>query len=373
MNRFLTGIAILAIVSPVPAADAPKKLNVLFIAVDDMNNDLGCYGHPLVKSPNIDRLAAEGVRFDRAYCQFPLCSPSRVSLMTGLRPGHHPGLRPQDRLPQGDAAGRRDAAADVHERTATTPPASARSTTTATPATSAPAGWTTRRRGTHVVNPPAGTRPTMERDIINYTPKRGLGSAMSLPRRHDGHGRGAHRRQGGHRRHQAAGGAQGQAVLPRRRLLQAAHARTSPRRSTSTCTRSTRSSCRRRRGASQSRCPRRRWPRPSRGRYFGVHAPTRPASASRRTTPRSPSSTPRSAAARRPGPAEAGDNTVVVFWSDHGYHLGEHGLWMKQSLFEESARVPLIIAAPGEGQRQGVAADGRARRPLPDARRPGRA
>src|SRR5918998_986246 len=68
-----------------PAQQAPRP-NVLFIAVDDLRPQLGCYGHAQMKTPHMDALAARGLLFNRAYCQQAVCSPSRTSLLTGRRP-----------------------------------------------------------------------------------------------------------------------------------------------------------------------------------------------------------------------------------------------------------------------------------------------
>jgi len=62
------------------------KKNVLFIIVDDLNTTLGTYGHPRVLTPNIDNLARRGIQYNNAYCNFPVCNPSRSSFLTGVRP-----------------------------------------------------------------------------------------------------------------------------------------------------------------------------------------------------------------------------------------------------------------------------------------------
>jgi uncharacterized sulfatase len=326
------------------AGAADRKLNVLFIAVDDMNNDLGCYGHPFVKSPNIDRLAKMGVKFDRAYCQFPLCSPSRSSLLTGLRPSttrvfdltYHfrSGMPNVVTLPQmfknnGYYSAR---VGKIYHY--------GNPGDIGTSGLDDPSSWN------HFVNPAGRDKTVLELDIMNYTPKRGLGSAMAF----------LADRTGKDEEH-----TDGKVALETIKLLEqhkdkpfflaagfykphtpyvapkkyfdlypidqiqlpsdpADHLKSVPK------------------PALASTTP---WP------YFGV------------TPDQARECKQAYYAAISFVDAQIGklldtmdrlklwDNTVVVFWSDHGYHLGEHGLWMKQSLFEESARVPLIIIAPG--------------------------
>ena len=336
----LTILVAALITTPGRAADS-TKLNVLFIAVDDMNNDLGCYGHPQVKSPNIDRLAKMGVKFDRAYCQFPLCSPSRSSLMTGLRPDttrvfnlqYHfrTGIPDVVTLPQ-MFMNNGYFAARVGKIYHYGNPGGI-----GTPGLDDPPSW-------KIALNPRGRDKDIESDIINYTPKRGLGSAMSFladTGRDDEH-------------------TDGKVAAEVIKLME--QHRSEP--------------------------------------FFiaaGFYKPHTPYVAPKKyfdlypldkiTLPQEPSSNreskPKAALTSTPEPyfgltepqareckqgyyatisfvdAQIGklldtmdrlklwDSTVVVFWSDHGYHLGEHGLWMKQSLFEESARVPMIWVAPG--------------------------
>jgi iduronate 2-sulfatase len=68
------------------APEAAARMNVLFLIADDLNCDLGCYGVAGMRTPHIDRLAQRGVKFERAYCQYPSCAPSRTSFLTGRRP-----------------------------------------------------------------------------------------------------------------------------------------------------------------------------------------------------------------------------------------------------------------------------------------------
>ena len=87
-----TAAALLLAVSPAiapPSGDGePACPNVLLILCDDLGyGDLGCYGHPVIETPRIDRLAAEGVRFSQFYAAAPVCSPSRAGLLTGRAPG----------------------------------------------------------------------------------------------------------------------------------------------------------------------------------------------------------------------------------------------------------------------------------------------
>jgi uncharacterized sulfatase len=321
------------------------KKNILFISVDDMNNDLGCFGHPFVKSPNIDRLASHGIAFANAYCQFPLSSPSRSSLLTGVRPDHTrvfdltyhfrqdmPDLvtLPQMFMNNGYYVAR------VGKMFHYGNPGDI-----GTNGLDDKASWSER------YNPAGRDRTSLELDVINYTPQRkGLGAAMAFfsdPTGTD--------------QEHTDGKVAAEAI----RLMK--EHKDKPFFIAA--------------GFYKPHCP---WITPS--KYFGMYGLSQmklpeiseetkaayPAPALASTTPWPYFGiTPGQAlecklayyAAISFVDAQIGivldaldslglaENTIVVFWSDHGYHLGEHGLWFKQSCFEESAKTPLIISAPG--------------------------
>ena len=341
-------------VLPAPLHAAERRPNVLFLIADDLNNRLGCYGDPIVRTPHIDQLAARGVRFERAYCAFPLCGPSRNAILTGLYPNSTGVLAnsqifrqtdpkrislPQAFRQQGYFAARvgklyhygvpNGIGTDGHDD---------------------PASWELQLN-------PAGVDRTEEHPKIFSLIPGSFGGTLSWyasPKSDEHH-------------------TDGKVAADAEWILE--------------------------RCAKQTDRPfflavgffRPHTPYVSpKNPYFDMYPVDKMPVI--RVTPEQRAQIPPAALMsykreqdaltddlRREAlqaysasitfmDAQVGrvvaaldrlglsDNTIIVFTSDHGYHMGEHGLWQKQSLFEESARVPLVIVPPGSRGKNAVAA-----------------
>jgi iduronate 2-sulfatase len=372
------------------AAQPVARPNVLFIAVDDLNNRLGCYGHE-VRTPHIDRLAAMGRRFDRAYCQYPVCNPSRASVMSGRRPEttqvlsntepprprieHAPPLQEHFRANgyftarvgkiyhspferdfvwdssenspaqaarfdrAGREAGRRDAGADGPRRQGRPLDRPARSAPRERTGGRPPAAGERDPRDPAPLGAPGAAEPEQPGAAVQQD---GVRNPMSwqISERPD---------------EQEPDGAIARRVA---RLIEENADRPFF-------------------IAAGFHKPHQPWIAPR--RYFEMYPPERivlfpDPSGHLDSIPSIAFSTamarglPEEERRRNIAAyyacvsfidAQVGillealqkarlvDNTIIIFWSDHGFQLGEHGgLWGKAALFEESARVPLIIAAP---------------------------
>lgn len=330
------------------ASAATRSPNVLFIICDDLCCALGCYGDPTAMSPNIDTLASRGVLFERSYCQYPLCNPSRASLLTGRRPAHTT-VRNNSQYFR-----------DANPEGVTLPQAFKQ------------AGWQSERIGKlYHYNVPnqIGTNGMDDPPSWNavFNPKgRDVADRSKIFSLNPG-------AFGGTVSWLAADGTDAEqtdgigAAKAVERLEQFARNSTPFFLAV---------------GFYRPHTPYVA-PKPwfQKHPLDGVQLPTVPPDHDTHVPPaalvgRMPEQNRLTGELGKEAvqayyasvsfvDAQVGivlesleklglrDNTLIVFTSDHGYHLGEHGLWQKMSLFEESARVPLIIAAPGG--RAGVA------------------
>jgi choline-sulfatase len=334
-------------------AARPERPNVLFLIADDLNCDLGAYGHPQVQTPNLDRLAQRGVTFERAYSQFPLCSPSRSSMLTGRRPN-------TTRVLANPRSGRvpADYTSSPHFRefipdTVTLPQLFKQQGYVAArvgklyhygvPGQIGTSGLDDPPSWDYIVNP-AGRDKAEEHKVFSLVPG-SYGGVLSWLA---ADGSDLEQTDG-----LIATAAIGLLEQYRDRPFFLAVGNFRP-----------------------------HTPYVSPKKYFERYAVERitlpPLSADdRQRTPAPAYASARAEQDRMSDDlrrqaiqaywasisfmdAQVGrvldalerlglaDRTIVVFTSDHGYHLYDHGLWQKQSLFERSARVPLIVAAPGK-------------------------
>jgi iduronate 2-sulfatase len=315
-----------------------QRPSVLYVVSDDLNCALSCYGHAAVKSPNIDALAARGVRFERAYCQFPLCNPSRASFLTGLRPDQegviNNAIRFRQKVPDVVTLPQMFQKAGYFVARVGKLYHYGVPNQIGTDGLDDPPSWQ------QVVNP-RGRDKDDEDKIFSLTPGQFGGTPSWLS------ADGADEEQT-----DGIGAAEAIKLLEEHKnkpfFLAVGFYR-----------------------------PHTPYVAPH--KYFDMYPRDKLAIVTTPEGDRDDIPPPALQTTRRDMDeklqreatqayfasitfmdAQLGklldaldrlklaDNTIVVFHSDHGYHIGEHGmLWQKQSLFEESARVPLIVAAPG--------------------------
>jgi iduronate 2-sulfatase len=316
-----------------------RRPNVLLIMADDLNDDMGTFGHPMVKTPNLDRLAKRGVRFDRAYTQFPLCSPSRVSLLTGFRPDKTRiyELQTDFRTILPDAV----TLPQMFKRNGYVSARVGKIYHYGNPGDIGTSGLDDPASWDQVVNP-RGIDKDEETKLTNLTPKRGLGSALAYyasPAPDEEH-------------------TDGKVATETIALLEKNKDRPFFIGA----------------GFYRPHCP---FIAPR--KYFDLYPLDRIAAPKwsqldvEKVPPPAWFTMPPNWDVSEGGIRETiqayyasisfldanvgrvldaldrldlTENTIVIFVSDHGYLLGERGQWMKQMLFERSARAPLVIAGP---------------------------
>ncbi len=341
----MTKLTLLGLAAILTNASLWAAPNVLFIAADDLNTALGCYGDPVARTPQLDRLAATGVRFARAYHQIPLCNPARASLMTGRRPDTTQVYDLERHF--------REALPDV----VTLPQAFAKAGYFTArvgkiyhydvPAGIGTAGLDDADSWQETVNP-KGRDKADEALVFNAEPHRKISASLSWLA-----GEGEDEEQ-----------TDGRVATEVIRLM--GEHRDGP-------------------FFIAAGFFRPHTPFVAPRRYFDLHPL---ASMRLPMTPRGDRDDIPVAAFAHNNPVphyglpepillqalqayhasvsfvdaqvgrlldalvelELEEETIVVFWSDHGYHLGEHGgIWQKRTLFEEATRAPLLIRVPGAG------------------------